>query len=108
MSIGTAGFTAMLCVMALEHQGVEPGDEIIVTGAGGGVGSVAVAVLSKLGYKRDRLHRAASRRHDYLRSLGRRRYYRPVHFQQAFGQTDGCRSAGTARWIPSAARRWPP
>ena len=51
MSIGTAGYTAMLCVLALERQGVKPSDgEIVVTGAAGGVGSVAIAVLSKLGY----------------------------------------------------------
>ena len=51
MSIGTAGYTAMLCVLALERQGVKPADgEIVVTGAAGGVGSVAIAVLSRLGY----------------------------------------------------------
>lgn len=51
MAIGTAGYTAMLCVMALERQGVTPDKgEILVTGAAGGVGSVAVAILSKLGY----------------------------------------------------------
>ncbi|MFN3734192.1 MDR family oxidoreductase [Comamonas testosteroni] len=51
MSIGTAGYTAMLCVLALERHGVQPGDgEIVVTGAAGGVGSVAIAILSKLGY----------------------------------------------------------
>ncbi|MEB2320440.1 MAG: oxidoreductase [Pseudomonadota bacterium] len=51
MAIGTAGYTAMLCVLALERHGVKPGDgEIVVTGAAGGVGSVAVAILSKLGY----------------------------------------------------------
>ncbi len=51
MAIGTAGYTAMLCVLALEKHGVKPGDgEIVVTGAAGGVGSVAVAVLAKLGY----------------------------------------------------------
>lgn len=52
MAIGTAGYTAMLCVMALERHGLEPGDgEVLVTGATGGVGSVAVALLSKLGYQ---------------------------------------------------------
>ncbi|EXJ15918.1 acrylyl-CoA reductase (NADPH) [Imhoffiella purpurea] len=52
MAIGTAGYTAMLCVMALERHGVEPEDgEILVTGAAGGVGSVAIAVLAKLGYR---------------------------------------------------------
>lgn len=51
MSIGTAGYTAMLCVLALERHGVKPGDgEIVVTGAAGGVGSVAIAILSRLGY----------------------------------------------------------
>lgn len=51
MSIGTAGYTAMLCVLALEKHGVQPdAGEIVVTGAAGGVGSVAVAVLAKLGY----------------------------------------------------------
>jgi acrylyl-CoA reductase (NADPH) len=51
MSIGTAGYTAMLCVLALERQGIKPADgEIVVTGAAGGVGSVAIAVLSQLGY----------------------------------------------------------
>ncbi|MBC9072951.1 oxidoreductase [Thauera sp. CAU 1555] len=51
MAIGTAGYTAMLCVMALERHGVTPDQgEILVTGANGGVGSVAVAVLAKLGY----------------------------------------------------------
>ncbi len=51
MSIGTAGYTAMLCVLALERHGVTPSDgEILVTGAAGGVGSVAIAVLAKLGY----------------------------------------------------------
>ena len=52
MAIGTAGYTAMLCVLALERHGVTPGSgEILVTGAAGGVGSVAVAVLSKLKFR---------------------------------------------------------
>lgn len=52
MAIGTAGYTAMLCVLALERQAVRPGDgEILVTGAAGGVGSIAVAILAKLGYE---------------------------------------------------------
>jgi len=51
MAIGTAGYTAMLCVLALEKHGLQPGDgEILVTGANGGVGSVAIALLAKLGY----------------------------------------------------------
>jgi acrylyl-CoA reductase (NADPH) len=52
MAVGVAGFTAMLCVMALEEQGVKPGDgEILVTGAAGGVGTVSIVLLSKLGFK---------------------------------------------------------
>lgn len=70
MAIGTAGYTAMLCVMALERHAVRPGDgEIIVTGAAGGVGSTAIAILAKLGYEVV----AASGRPDeaeYLRALG--------------------------------------
>src|SRR5689334_5392262 len=50
MAIGTAGYTAMLCVLALERHGVKPGDgDVLVTGATGGVGSVATAVLARLG-----------------------------------------------------------
>jgi acrylyl-CoA reductase (NADPH) len=69
MAIGTAGYTAMLCVMALERAGVAPGSPVIVTGAAGGVGSVAVALLSKLGY----VVTASTGRPDetgYLRELG--------------------------------------
>jgi acrylyl-CoA reductase (NADPH) len=52
MAIGTAGYTAMLCVMALERAGVTPAKgDVVVTGAAGGVGSVAVAILAGLGYR---------------------------------------------------------
>ena len=70
MAIGTAGYTAMLCVLALEKQGVRPADgEILVTGAAGGVGSVAVALLARLGYT---VVAVTGRPHDadYLRRLG--------------------------------------
>ncbi|RLP27792.1 MDR family oxidoreductase [Mesorhizobium sp. YM1C-6-2] len=51
MAVGTAGYTAMLCVMALERHGISPArGPVIVTGAAGGVGSVAIAILSRLGY----------------------------------------------------------
>jgi acrylyl-CoA reductase (NADPH) len=70
MAIGTAGYTAMLCVMALEAQGVKPGDgEVLVTGAAGGVGGVAIALLSGLGHRViASTGRAAEA--DYLRGLG--------------------------------------
>ena len=70
MAIGTAGYTSMLCVMALEKHGLKPAaGEILVTGAAGGVGSVAVAILGKLGY---RVVAATGRPQegDYLKSLG--------------------------------------
>jgi acrylyl-CoA reductase (NADPH) len=70
MAIGTAGYTAMLSVLALEDHGVKPGDgEVLVTGATGGVGSVAVALLSKLGY---RVTAATGKvaEADYLKALG--------------------------------------
>jgi acrylyl-CoA reductase (NADPH) len=70
MAIGTAGFTATLAVMALERHGLEPGaGEVLVTGAAGGVGSVAVAILAKLGYA---VAASTGRRetHEYLKSLG--------------------------------------
>ena len=70
MAIGTAGYTAMLCVMALERQGVTPGNgEILVTGANGGVGSFAIALLSGLGYQ---VVASTGRpeESDYLKALG--------------------------------------
>ncbi|MDX5407646.1 MAG: oxidoreductase [Chromatiaceae bacterium] len=70
MAIGTAGYTAMLCVMALQKHGVTPDSgEILVTGANGGVGSYAIAILAKLGYSvvaaTGRVDEA-----DYLKTLG--------------------------------------
>lgn len=73
MAIGTAGYTAMLCVLALEQHGITPasaaGAEILVTGATGGVGSVAVALLSKLGYTVVAATGKASEE-SYLKQLG--------------------------------------
>ena len=70
MAVGTAGYTAMLCVMALERHGITPGDgEILVTGAAGGVGSVAIAVLSKLGFRVAAMTGRPAES-DFLRQLG--------------------------------------
>ncbi|KDC82045.1 MDR family oxidoreductase [Bordetella bronchiseptica] len=70
MAIGTAGYTAMLCVMALERNGVRPGDgPVLVTGATGGVGSIAVLLLAKLGHQVVAVTGKASEA-PYLRSLG--------------------------------------
>jgi acrylyl-CoA reductase (NADPH) len=70
MAIGTAGYTAMLCVMALQERGLAAGDgEVLVTGATGGVGSMAVALLAGLGYTVVAATGKADE-HDYLRALG--------------------------------------
>lgn len=70
MAIGTAGYTAMLCVLALEQHGLTPGDgEVLVTGATGGVGSVAVALLGQLGYRVVAATGKASEE-AYLKQLG--------------------------------------
>ncbi len=71
MAVGTAGLTAMLCVLAIEGAGGVPGDggEVVVTGAGGGVGSVAVAVLATLGHD-VAASTGRAETHDHLRTLG--------------------------------------
>ena len=70
MAIGTAGYTAMLCVLALEHQGVKAGQgDVLVTGATGGVGSVAVALLARLGHRVVAATGKAAEA-DYLVALG--------------------------------------
>jgi len=71
MAIGTAGYTAMLCVMALENHGLTPDrGDIIVTGAAGGVGSVAVAILAKIGYRVIASTGRVESEGDYLKKLG--------------------------------------
>ena len=70
MAIGTAGYTAMLCVLALEHHGLQPeSGDVLVTGANGGVGTVAIALLSRLGH---RVIASTGRPQEagFLRSLG--------------------------------------
>ncbi|WP_346912340.1 acryloyl-CoA reductase [uncultured Roseibium sp.] len=70
MAIGTAGFTAMLAVMALEDHGLKPGNgPVLVTGAAGGVGSVATAILANLGYEVAAVT-GRPETEDYLKSLG--------------------------------------
>ncbi|WP_297204239.1 MDR family oxidoreductase [uncultured Pluralibacter sp.] len=83
MILGTAGFTAMLCVMALDDAGIRPEDgEIVVTGASGGVGSTAVALLHALGYQVVAVSGREST-HDYLRALGASR----IIGRDAFAET---------------------
>lgn len=74
MGIGTAGLTSMLCVMAIEDGGIRPEDgPVVVTGAAGGVGSVAVALLAGLGYDVTAVTGRADT-HEYLGSLGARAF----------------------------------
>ncbi len=83
MAIGTAGYTAMLCVLALERHGVQPGDgEVLVTGATGGVGSVAIALLAKLGHT---VVAATGRATEeaYLKALGASRVLDRAEFAAA-------------------------
>jgi acrylyl-CoA reductase (NADPH) len=71
MSLGTAGYTATLCVMALEKHGLTPDSgKILVTGAAGGVGSVATVILSQLGYHVVAMTGRVEEQGDYLRQLG--------------------------------------
>jgi acrylyl-CoA reductase (NADPH) len=92
MAIGTAGYTAMLSVMALEHHGLTPDrGPVVVTGAAGGVGSVAIAVLAKLGY---RVIASTGRPQEaaYLRDLG------AAEVIERSELTDQPRALGKERW----------
>jgi len=83
MVIATAGFTAALCVLALQHHGVKPGDgEVLVTGAAGGVGSVAVALLGGMGYA---VAASTGRPQEasYLKDLGAKRIVERGELSQA-------------------------
>jgi acrylyl-CoA reductase (NADPH) len=101
MAIGTAGFTAMLCVQALEHQGLQPeSGPVLVTGAAGGVGSVAVALLAKRGH-----HVIASTgrqsEHDYLEGLGAAEVIGREEFSGAPKALDSERWAGAVDTLGS-------
>ncbi len=106
MAIGTAGLTAMLCVMALEEAGLKPAKgPVVVTGAGGGVGSVAVAILANLGYEVTAVSGRTST-HDYLRNLGAKEIIsreemekpaRPLEAQRWAGAVDTVGDAILAR-----------
>jgi acrylyl-CoA reductase (NADPH) len=106
MGIGTAGLTAMLCVIGLEDGGVAPGDgPVVVTGAAGGVGSVAIALLANLGYDVTAVT-GRPEEHDYLRSLGATAFLgreemseapRPLEGEQWAGAIDAVGSTMLAR-----------
>jgi len=91
-AVGTAGYTAMLCVMALEEHGVLPASgPVVVTGAGGGVSGMAIAILAKLGYE---THAITGRpqESDYLRALGAVQILPREQFVQP------CKTLAKERW----------
>lgn len=93
MAIGTAGYTSMLCVLGLERQGVTPGSgDILVTGAAGGVGSVAIALLARLGYRVVASSRRVASESDYLMGLGAAEVIDAAEFQGP------ARPLGKERW----------
>jgi acrylyl-CoA reductase (NADPH) len=93
MAIGTAGYTAMLSVLALEHGGTTPDKgDILVTGAAGGVGSVAIALLAKLGYRVVASSRRKESQSDYLTALGAAEVIDAAEFQGP------ARPIGKERW----------
>jgi acrylyl-CoA reductase (NADPH) len=106
MAIGTAGLTSMLCLIALEDGGVGPDDgPVVVTGAAGGVGSVAVALLARAGYDVTAVTGRAET-HDYLRGLGAGRFLsrqemseraRPLESETWAGAVDTVGSAMLAK-----------
>ncbi len=101
MAIGTAGYTAMLSVIALEQSGVKPGSgDIVVTGAAGGVGSVAIAILAKLGY---RVIASTGRpaTHEYLKSLGAADFIARADLEKAGRPLDKARWAGAVDSVGS-------
>ena len=106
MCIGTAGLTAMLCVLALEEAGVTPqSGEILVTGAAGGVGSTAVALLAALGYQVAALTYRPEEQGELLTALGASRI---VPRSSCWSPPSRWRSScGPGRSIPSAVRCWP-
>ena len=112
MGIGTAGFTAMQSVMALERHGLKPdglkpgSPEVLVTGAAGGVGGVAVAILAKLGYKVVAVSGRAEL-HDYLRGLGAAEILDRAVLAAPSKPVRSQADDGRARSIASAEIHWP-
>jgi acrylyl-CoA reductase (NADPH) len=101
MAIGTAGFTAMLCVMTLEEAGVTPDKgTVLVTGAAGGVGSVATAILANLGYK-VAVVSGRPEAEDYLRQLGATEFVSREEMNQRPRALEGQRWAGAVDTVGS-------
>lgn len=101
-AIGTAGYTAMLCVLALEHAGVTPDKgSILITGSAGGVGSVAIAILKKLAYHVVASSRRFNEEADYLRGLGADEIVDAAEFSKAGEMLNAERWAGAVDTVSS-------
>lgn len=101
-AIGTAGFTAMLSVLALERQGVTPdAGPVAVSGASGGVGSVAVAILAKLGYEVTAISGRAEEQREYLTHLGAAHTLDRAEFAEAGAPLQKRRWAGAVDCVGS-------
>ena len=102
MVLGTAGFTAMLCVQALQRHGVEPQDgAVLVTGASGGVGSVAVALLAALGFEVSAVTGRVAENGDYLRELGAHDVIDRAQFEEAAKPLEASRWAAAVDTVGS-------
>ena len=101
MAIGTVGYTAMLCVMTLEEAGIKPDSgPILVTGSAGGVGSNAVAILSKLGYQVTALTRVGQElTQDYLRELGAKEFVGGKEWSEAPAPLENQKWAGAVETV---------
>lgn len=101
-AIGTAGYTAMLCVQALENHGLAPGDgPVVVTGAAGGVGSVAIAVLARAGHEVVASTGRVETEGDYLRSLGASEVIHRDELSRESKPLEGARWAGAVDTVGS-------
>jgi acrylyl-CoA reductase (NADPH) len=101
MMVGTAGFTAMLCVNELEAAGIFPdGGPVLVTGAAGGVGSIAVAILKKLGYEISALTGKTAAQ-DYVRDLGAKQFVDGPEWSEMPRALEGQRWAGAIDTVGS-------
>jgi acrylyl-CoA reductase (NADPH) len=113
MAVGTAGFTAALCVDALVDAGVKPGGrEVVVTGAAGGVGSVAVALLAKAGF-RVAASTGRPEEHAFLERLGATRIVPRAELAKPPGkpleaETSAARCSGRCSGRPRTTARSPP
>jgi acrylyl-CoA reductase (NADPH) len=107
MALGTAGYTAALGMVRMEENGLKPENgKVIVSGATGGVGSIAIDILARLGYEVVALTGKESQA-DYLKGLGAKEVMLRSSLDLSPGSSRSTRRCGPAPWTTSAARCWP-